>query len=322
MEHLISVIVPIYNVEHYINRCVQSIVNQSYKNLEIILVDDGSTDGSAFVCDEWINKDSRIKVIHKKNGGLSDARNVGMCHASGHLYSFIDGDDEISSEMLGRLYEELERTNAEVSMCRMEKIESTRRYPTRDFPFTDKRIEMTGKEATRLLLEDVVDCSACIKLYKREIFDNVSFPVGKTNEDFAVMYKVLSSASRVVYISDILYYYYFRENSITSTEFNEKQFDKLDNCLEMVGYVSENIQELELEAKGYLYRQAMYLLKTVCLKGLKREYKERFMQLVSILRGGSFNILRLQSLSPKEKCMYLFIAWLPNLYTYQKRRKN
>jgi glycosyltransferase involved in cell wall biosynthesis len=318
MEELISVIVPVYNIERYIDRCVGSVVNQTYKNLEIILVDDGSTDGSAVVCDKWKDRDFRIKVIHKKNGGLSDARNVGIKIATGQFYSFIDGDDEISSNMLERLYTELVNSNAEISMCRMEKIEYTQRYVTRQFPVSDNRIELTGKEATGLLFRDIIDCSACLKLYKCEVFKTVEFPYGKTNEDFAVLYKLFSRAKRVVYISDILYYYYFRENSITSTGFNNSQFDKIDNCLEMMEYVKANIPELMQEAKFYLYLHAMYLLKTLCVMGLREKYYHRYTQLIAILRRGTCDILRFRWISLKEKGMYLFLAWFPNLYTRRK----
>ena len=139
MEDLISVIVPIYNIEPYVNRCVESVVKQTYSNLEIILVDDGSEDNSPSICDKWKEKDSRIVVIHKANGGLSDARNAGMKISHGKFYSFVDGDDEISPNMLVRLYKALRNTESDVSMSRIEKIEACKSYVTRKYKFDSKQ---------------------------------------------------------------------------------------------------------------------------------------------------------------------------------------
>lgn len=320
MEDLISVIVPIYNIEPYVNRCVESVVKQTYSNLEIILVDDGSEDNSPSICDKWKEKDSRIVVIHKANGGLSDARNAGMKISHGKFYSFVDGDDEMSPNMLERLYKALRNTDSDVSMCRMEKIEACKSYVTRKYKFDCKQKILSSKEAIQLLLKDELDCSACLKLYSANVFGKIEFPFGKTNEDFAVMYKVFANASKIVYIPDILYHYYFRENSITSTKFNRSQFDKIDNCLEMIAFVEKEMPDIIPEAKSYLYRQSMYLLKTICLLGIKHEYPGRYMQLVNILRKGSLNIIQYKWLSVKERGMYLFIAWMPDLYVKWKEK--
>lgn len=311
---LVSIIVPVYNIEEYIDRCVKSIVSQTYRNLEIILVDDGSKDHSGAACDMWALQDSRIKVVHKSNGGLSDARNAGINAATGQYIAFIDGDDEIHSEMIQRLYGIMQSSSADISMCRIQKYEPTRIFASREFISDKDCAEMTSIEAIKALFLDKIDCSACPKLYKSSIFSEISFPIGKTNEDFAVMYKVFEKAEKIVYISDLLYHYIQREGSITTTPFNEKQFDKYDNCVEMMEYVMENLPQVIEEAKFYYYKHTMYLLKKLCIDGLYKEYSCRFVMLIKTLRNGTWDIIRSKWLTSKEKLMYCFLAWFPLQY--------
>lgn len=314
MGDLISVIVPIYNIENYIDRCVISIINSTYFNIEIILVDDGSQDKGGVICDEWAQRDKRIKVIHKTNGGLSSARNVGLAAAEGKYVSFIDGDDEISPVMLERLHDKILQRSSDISMCRMEKIETQKRYITRAFPREAEEIELTSKEAIQLLLKDQIDCSACLKLYKKSLFDDIIFPVGLTNEDFAIMYRIFAKATQITYIQDVLYYYYYRENSITTTKFNERQFDKFDNALCMFEYIKEHFPDLKAEAYFYLYKQTMYLLKKLCCSNLKNIYREKYLQLKKRLRKGTGYFICSKNYSIKERGMYLCLAWFPALY--------
>lgn len=312
---LISVIVPIYNIDRYIDRCVQSIVNQTYRDLEIILVDDGSSDNSGIVCDAWEKKDKRIKVIHKINGGASDARNMGIKQSRGELLSFVDGDDELNETMYEKLINAMLRTQTDISMCRMEKIEKTRKYPTRQFlKESEEAMIFSGKEAMRYLLQDKIDCSPCLRVYKRKLWDELRFPIGNTNEDFAVLYKVFDAANSIVYIPEILYHYYYRENSVTSAEFSEKQFDKIDNSLEMVDYVRKNTPELMLEARYYLVLQSTYLLKKICLDKMEQLYEQRYHQTRSLIRKNSINIFRMTWMPLKNKLMCLCLAWMPKLY--------
>ena len=190
MDNLISVIVPIYNIENHIDRCVESIVKQSYKKLEIILVDDGSTDKSGYICDKWRMLDSRIKVIHKKNGGLSDARNFGLDVANGEYISFIDGDDFIDKNMYNDMLSYINRYQCDICVCGICKTENGKEFITR--PYTYENPEYTifdSEDAIRELLNDKIDVSSCNKLYRKKVIGNLRFPYGKTNEDFALMYR-------------------------------------------------------------------------------------------------------------------------------------
>lgn len=226
MIPLISVIVPVYNVEQYLNICLDSILKQTYRNLEIILVDDGSPDNCGNICDEYALMDSRVKVIHKKNGGLSSARNAGIEICRGSFISFIDSDDFVSPYFIEMLYKGVQQYNADVvtfssafnfmdgdddlvklasnsSDCRIEKIE----------PY----------EALRQILYQKIPNGAPHRLYKREIFQTLRFPLGFLFEDVATVYKAFSNAKRMAIIYADAYAYRVRKNSIVRMKFSDKK---------------------------------------------------------------------------------------------------
>ena len=185
----ISIIVPFYNVEKYAPKCIESIINQTYTNLEIILVDDGSPDTCGKICDDYALKDGRIKVIHKKNAGLSDARNVGIKEATGKYIGFVDGDDYIEKDMYKYLYNLIKENNADISICGVEEVYE-------DGSIQDEKakesIEILSKEDAikELLLDKKVRSHAWDKLYKRELFENIEYPYGRKMEDIATTYKL------------------------------------------------------------------------------------------------------------------------------------
>ncbi len=231
---LISVIVPIYNVEYYLNKCVSSIVSQTYNNLEIILVDDGSLDNCPKMCDEWHEKDKRIVVIHKENGGLSDARNAGMEIVKGEYVSFVDGDDYIDERYIEVLYCNLVNNGVQVSQV--------------DFFYEQEMSEkcnsiekvsvISSIEAIRnyyLLLSPRMNISACAKLYSKSVIGDFRFPVGKTHEDQFFTPQVVINSKGIAISNQKLYCYVNRENSIMHIGFSEKRWDNIwavEQCIE------------------------------------------------------------------------------------------
>ena len=223
---LISVIVPIYNVEKYLRKCVDSILNQTYENLEIILVDDGSTDNCPKICDYYQKKDKRIRVIHKENGGLSDARNCGLDIAKGEYVGFVDSDDFIHHRMFELLLKYLLENNADISICNYTKVTEV------DLKI-DENIELkeincySKKEFIKKLVQE--DGGKYIvawnKLYKRKIFDQLRFPYGRQHEDEFIIHHVIDLSKKIVCINEYLYYYLQRNNSIMSQKFNVKYLD-------------------------------------------------------------------------------------------------
>ena len=202
---LLSIIIPVYNVEKYLNRCVQSIVDQTYKNLEIILVDDGSPDNCPAMCDAWAKRDCRIKVIHKKNGGLSDARNAGMAIANGELMGFVDSDDWISPEMYQLLYERLEADNSDISACGVEMVweDGT---PSRMLTKSGCCV-LDREEAMQAIIEESwLKQPVWYKMYKTEQIRDISFPVGKYHEDVFWSYQAVARARRVSVVDTPCYH--------------------------------------------------------------------------------------------------------------------
>lgn len=215
---LISIIVPVYNVKNYLVDCVNSIVNQTYKKTEIILVDDGSTDKSGKICDYLAEKDNRIKVIHKKNGGLSSARNAGMMIAKGKYIGFVDSDDKISKDMYEILLNNMLKTGSKISICGRYYV-----YPdgTKKIRYKEKSnvTQMNAKEAIiRMNSFSSFDMAAWDKLYDKKIFNKIYFPEGKLSEDFFIMYKLFIKAKKICYTPQPLYYYFQREGSISHSK--------------------------------------------------------------------------------------------------------
>ena len=225
---LISVIIPVYKVEKYLVRCVRSVINQTYDNLEIILVDDGSPDGCGRICDEFSAKDDRIKVVHKANGGLSDARNVGIDAATGDLIGFVDSDDYIKPEMFEVLYKRLYENSADISVCGIVKrFEDGSEKPENAFT---ESVCLDGDVALEILLEDdKIPSYFCNKLFKSELFKELRFPVGVIYEDLAFSFYVFYRAKKVVCVNYNLYYYCLRKDS-TCAVMGAKQIYGLFNA--------------------------------------------------------------------------------------------
>ena len=227
MEHnpLISVIVPVHNVAAYLPRCVDSILAQSYANLQIILVDDGSTDDSGKICEEYAKKDTRIQVIHQKNGGLSSARNAGLDAASGQYIGFVDSDDWIEPEMYEKMLALMECNEAQIVCAGRYDVDGDTGRKTIGL-CPKQQTCVTGEElAGRIFLWDHCDSSACDKLYRRALFDGIRYPEGRTCEDVPVTYRLALKAERVVLCDKPFYNYYHRSGSISKgAGISEKTF--------------------------------------------------------------------------------------------------
>lgn len=219
MSEVITIVVPIYNVENYLHRCVDSIVNQTYKSLEIILVNDGSPDSCGKICDEYAKLDERVKVIHKKNGGLSDARNAGIDIAQGEYISFVDSDDWIDEDYIKKLYQLLENTNSDISVCNFirtstEKIQIDN---SKEIIYEYSNVDALEQFVDKFYVQMVI---ACGKLYKRKLFREIRFPVGRIHEDEFTTYKLIYNAKKVVFTTSQLFFYWQREDSIMGAGFN------------------------------------------------------------------------------------------------------
>lgn len=262
MDSLISVIVPIYNVEKYLDRCVDSIINQTYKNLEIILVDDGSPDNCPQMCDDYAKKDSRIKVVHKENGGLSDARNVGMKVATGEYVSFIDSDDYVSLDFYETLLETIVDNDSDIVECGVVKF-----YENEKFDKYNDDLKVTNYDTVDaldgLINENPFKQHVWNKLYKSNIALDIPYAVGKLNEDEFWTYQIFGKAKKVTRINKTMYYYFQRGSSIMGNGYNIKRLDALEGKMNRQAYIEKNFPILTTKAKVDLYGSCIFAYQSV-----------------------------------------------------------
>lgn len=249
MKGLVSVIVPVYNVEQYLPRCVDSIINQTYKNLEIILVDDGSQDGCPKLCDDYKDQDDRVTVIHKHNGGLSDARNAGLDVASGDYITFIDSDDWYELETIEKLVNAIEVNNADIVSYGA--FIATDEEKNAEHLVFEKN---TAFEYAVAMCEGKKDQSVCMKLFDRDVIINRRFKVGRLNEDFYFMMLMLFKECKIVTVPFVGYNYYKRKESITHTGNKISLHDAVLNCLELIEIAKKECPEL----KKYIARMGLH----------------------------------------------------------------
>ena len=313
MDEKISVIVPVYNVEQYLERCVDSIINQTYKNLEIILVNDGSTDNSGQLCDELAKKDDRIRVIHKKNGGLSDARNVGIDEAEAELVGFIDSDDYIDEDMYEVLINNLKAANADLSMCGHYDVYNN----VPESQVSDKKTwELSPQEAIKMVMEaKILSVTAVNKLYKKSLFSELKFEIGKIAEDAFIMIKLLDKCNKIVATNEKKYYYVHRENSITTQKFSLKFLNVIEAYEQNKEIILEKYPELKEVAQMRMNWAYFYVLDRLLLD---KEYNDKKLEnkLISYLKDQSKGILT-DSLFTKGRKIG-FVALLLNRNLYRK----
>lgn len=260
---LISIIVPIYKVENYLEKTIKSLLNQSYRKIEIILVDDGSPDNCPQICDKYKLEDKRVKVIHKKNGGLSDARNVGIKNATGKYITFVDSDDEIENDYIEYLYYLISKYNTLISITPHKKIENGK-IKNEGEGFVEEKLSQ--REAfKRLLLNQGFSVSSCGKLYNAKLFEKVEFPIGKLCEDNGTTYKLFDKCDCIAYGNKPKYCYIIRNESITTSKFNKRKMDLIELTDQMCNYIVKEYPELsdcvmhrKIESRFAVLRQMVF----------------------------------------------------------------
>lgn len=311
-EELISVIVPIYKVEKYLSRCVDSIINQTYRNLEIILVDDGSPDNCGKICDEYAKKDVRIKVIHKQNGGLSDARNVAIDIARGDYIAFVDSDDFIAVNMYEVLYKNLKENNADISIANYYRFENEEEVVEAN---EDGKTTVYNKgEMFEHMYDDyLLTVVAWNKLYKKQIFSEIRYPVGKVVEDAAIIHYLIDKSTKIVITNLQLYYYYQRANSIINTP-KFALLDELDFLYDRVKFFEKLQMQNNEVYHQTIERYATRLIELYCIlteakQHKKGVYKKYFKIMKELLKKYKYP-------SKKRKLKYKSFFYSRHLYYF------
>ena len=305
-EALVSVIIPVYNVEKYLKKCVDSVLNKTYRNLDIILVDDGSTDLSGKMCDELGIDDKRVTVIHKQNGGLSDARNAGLNVARGGYYAFVDSDDYISSDMIEIMVNSARENSCEIAICNMVRFSESGESALFYHPVAQKQI-LLGENRFKTLKQP----SVCNKLFKASLFQNIRFPKGKYYEDTFVYHELLYRAKCVVLTGSNSYWYLERSDSIVgSPKYTSRYFDFIEAVWKRAEFLIEN----NVKSYGEEACLSLYAAFSSAVKYIKRDRKNK--QNFKIAReqyNFAYTVLMKQnnSISLKQKIRLFLLKYLP-----------
>ncbi|MBS4205804.1 glycosyltransferase [Lederbergia citrea] len=311
MAPKISIIVPVYKVEQYIHKCINSILAQTFKEFELILVNDGSPDCCGEICDEYAKRDARIKVIHKENGGLADARNAGLEIAQGDYIGFVDSDDWIEPDMYELLYNMCTENDCEISSC------------TSTIYFTDKTV-INGthpltihdrNEAMKEILKgELYDEVVWTKLIKRNLLNDIRFPVGRIYEDTAFTYKVIHKSQRVCSIGLPKYHYIKRENSIMDLAIKNLRIDAVLIYNEMHQLIKVNYPQLSQLVILKLANHAMIILNLISLNGDFHKYKNEYYSVIEILNINFNKTIRLLEYPKTVKILLIAAKIHPLLY--------
>lgn len=310
----ISIIVPVYNVEKYLEKCIESILNQSFTDFELILVDDGSTDNSGNICDTYKNKDNRVVVIHKENGGLSYARNKGIDISGGDYIGFVDSDDFINKEMYKILYENIILNQADISICKEKKF------------YEEDNIELNNTENE--VVVDVLNSSEVLrkldnirtrfvyswnKLYKKELFEKIRYPENMIYEDEWLSPKLIYKSSKIAYIDRCLYYYRQRQGSIVNSKFRVEKFDKVYALEDNVKFFKKNKEKELHEISTRVYVDTLLWTDKAALSELKDIDKD-LKKLRSTINEHIIDIMKNSLFSYKQKILLLIYRYNINLY--------
>ena len=259
MEPLVSVIVPVYNVERYVQQCLESLVNQTLKEIEIIIVNDGSTDGSAEICNKYAKMDSRIVYITKENGGLSEARNVGLKYASADYIGFVDSDDYVDLDFFKVLYDLTQKNNAKISVGAIRRVDENN-ITYREDKSKEDTIFSTYDAMKSMLTAKGISNAVWNKIFYKALLNGEEFPVGKLYEDEFFTYRIIDKTDIVCVSSRVAYNYKINPNSITHGVFSEREFDRIDASLIRIDYLKKRYPALVKDAKKYLVWDCLIIL--------------------------------------------------------------
>lgn len=297
---MISIIVPIYNVEKYLNKCVDSILGQTFTDFELILVDDGSPDRCGEICDYYKTKDKRVKVIHKENGGLSSARNAGIDIARGEYIGFVDSDDFIEPFMYEYLIESINKNKCRLAVCAInyvfedgKSISKVKNEKDQVFKFSSAILEMNKYK--------LFDMAACTKIFHKSLFDNIRFPVGKLSEDFYVMYKIFDSAQKISFVATPCYNYLQRQNSISRNTRINHDFEYA--AKEQMEYLENKYPELKVLAHTSYASAALTVYDFYLKSGVKCS-KEQLNHFKRIVKENYSYILKADYLTNAKKIQF------------------
>ena len=305
-DFLVSIIVPVYNVDKYLERCIQSLINQTYTNIQILLVDDGSTDNSGEICDKYAKIDRRICTIHKKNEGVSEARNVGIKNSDGAFITFVDSDDYVSKNYIHYLMSVIIRRRVDAVIASWVYVKSSEHIKMTE---SNKVDVWKGKETVyHMLLQKHISGSVCGVLYKKRLWENVEFPKGRRHsEDFYVNTIVYANSNYVAFIHDVLYFYFVRENSTQNAEYSIDKMEELELVEKGNGNILNRYPDLEEATRCKLVSSAFHILFFMDRIQMKSDEAKR---LIRIIKKNRIRMILGKMVSKKVRigCLCTFLG--------------
>lgn len=318
---LISVIIPLYNAEKYVAGCLESITNQTYKNLEIIIADDGSEDGGTEVCKKYAEKDGRISIFSNSYGGVSSSRNFGLSHAKGEYVVFIDADDYADKDYVEYLYRLIKKYNTKMSICQ-HRFASEKKI-IKDYG-NNGDCRLSSKECiSRMMYHDVIDTSVWGKMYRRELFESIKYPEGYIYEDIAVTWKLFEAAGKIAVGFESKYNYIYRSSSIVNSGFSPRKLD----LLKMTDRMAKGVVKKYPDLKQAVLRRRVYArFSTLNQMLYTREYQAEKKIIIDFIKGNSKRILMDKKAPARDKAAVVLLNTDYRLYAacwklYLKIRK-
>lgn len=318
MEELISVLVAVYNVDKYITKCLDSIINQTYSNIEIVIVDDGSTDNSKKICTEYAKKDKRIKVFEIEHGGLSKVRNYGIKVAAGKYIYFVDSDDYLDNDLLETLYNNIKKENADISCCSFYEVFKSKIIKKNS---VNEYFVMSSHDAILKSFQDEgLSVYAWNKLFKKELFNDIEFPLGKKSQDRFVMYQIFDKCQKIVYQSICKYYYVQRKDN-TSMTLSKINTDSIEASLNAINYLKKYPQIINYATANYLLSELKcYKKKVLYSKKIDKTSRKKILNDLKMYPNSI--------MSGKNKIEFLLLKYFPHIYKivcyiyYSKKYRN
>ena len=300
-EDLISIVIPVYKVEKYLEKCVESVINQTYKNLEILLVNDGSPDNCPKICDEYAQKDNRIKVIHKENGGLSDARNAGIDVATGKYITFIDSDDYISNDYVEYMYNLAQKHNAQIATCEFEIV-----YLEDELKNDSEYIEDIEVLTPRDFFYNMLFAKRS-DVTEIELFKGIRYPKGVVYEDTATTYKLIEKCNKIATGNKKCYFYFTRPNSISKISgFNSNELDYIKNTNEMLDYLRNKYPDLEQAIDRFDLYANFRILRLLLFTKPRNKKKEK--EILKKIKNKRMKVLKYKD-TPKRDKMAIVLSF-------------
>lgn len=323
MSCKISIIVPVYNVENYLQRCLNSLLAQTYDNYEIILVNDGSTDNSGRMCDDYAKKHSNVRVYHQKNQGQSAARNFGVQVARGTFIAFVDSDDLVTEDYLSYLYSMIKEFEVDVAGAKMQWIKNSVNVNMAIKPHTEQSLE-TGESLKKMCYGDSIGVSACAKLYKKELLEKNPYPVGRFHEDVDTTYKIISSCKKMAVGNKVIYYYFQREGSTMHQSLTEQQFYGMEAASNLLKYMQTNFPQVEQAARIRCAMKAQeYIPMLLASSG---DQKNNYKRIRAFLKPHMKAVLKDTFVSNyfKGRCIIIMLGYYPvkTLWPMAERGRN